>query len=71
MKNSCDSLRGLHACPLKDAFIWYKPPLYGKRISLAKQYNGIVHPKDESDIIIFVSEKSECIESLNIQVIKV
>ncbi len=34
-----------------------KPPVYGKLISLAKQYNGFVHPKDERDIIIFVSEE--------------
>ena len=50
-----------------------KTPLYGEvseLISLAKQYNGIVHPKDESDIIIFVSENSEYTESLNIQVMK-
>ena len=57
MKNSCDSLRGLHACLPKDAFIWLKLPVYGDRISLAKQYNGIVHPKDERDFIIFVSEE--------------
>ena len=37
-----------------------KLPVYGEAselISLAKQYNGIVHPKDERDIIIFVSEE--------------